>query len=105
MLHKQYLQASAVTEHDRTVDRDTEGLVVRREIEFLVSVPSEQPILGSLVIVIIVAGEHFILSHGSFPFCRRTPGKRAWGRSIADWPGQVVGSSDLFHDPYLPSEF
>lgn len=57
------------------VDRDVEGPVVRRETEFLVGIPPEQPILGSLVIVIIVADEHFILSHVLFLFVDGLPVK------------------------------
>ena len=52
------------------VDREVEGPVVGREIEFFIDVPAEQPILGSLVIVIVVADEHFILRHVPFPFSR-----------------------------------
>ena len=33
-------------------------------------IPPRQPILARRVIVIIVADEHFFLSHAPFPFCR-----------------------------------
>ena len=55
-----YARGEVLLEDGRVlaVDRDVEGAVVRREIVFLVGIPAKQPILGSFVIVIIVADEH-----------------------------------------------
>ena len=72
-----YARGEVLFDGDRllAVGRDVEGTVVRREIEFLVGIPPKQPILGSLVIVIIVADEHLILSHLPFPFVDGLPVK------------------------------
>ncbi len=45
-----YARGEVLFDGDRllAVDRNIEGPVVRREIEFLVGVPPKQPILGAL---------------------------------------------------------
>jgi len=65
-----YSRGEVLFDGDRllAIDRDVEEPVVRREIEFLVGIPPKQPILGSQVIVIIVADEHFILAMCLFLF-------------------------------------
>ena len=81
-----YARGEVLLEDGRllTVDRDVEGAVVRREIVFLVGIPAKQPILGSFVIVIIVADEHFIFSHVPSPFVDVVPRKISGDRRACE---------------------